>query len=289
MNGNVAGGFTEGGGAAGTGIAAGGSAGSRRAPGLARLAAVVLWLLVGHLALGGAYWTLLTVPESNAIMLIASALLVVLLTIAAAIVETTGLLWLRPEWGWRASFARSLRALPAFVLAVLVWVIVCTIALQNQRYHELYGTQLDAWLIASFDITRATWLHRAIDYVLWFVEWVVGTSLAVALLNAAATGSFADIFRLRWIPRGLHWRPLLVITLAMLALIWQPWRGVYWRPASLPASSAEVAFTVAKLLILGLVMHVGWALVLWSPQSIARRARPGTPAPVAPATPGVAP
>ena len=66
--------------------------------------------------------------------------------------------------------------------------------------------------------------------------------------------------------RALSPLQLAIIAVAFYGLIFLPWQAVYWRPASLPATAVEVAFALAKLTILGLVMHIGWTLILWAPQ-----------------------
>lgn len=233
---------------------------------VARIVIVALWLFVGHAALGGIYWGLLNVPESNVLMLFVSALLALLLVVGAGVVKTTGLLWLRPEWTFRAALGRSVRALPAFLAALALWLIVRWICGVFLRYHEAHSGELDAWFIATFNWTRITWVHRTIDWMLHVVQFVIGTSLAVTLLATAAAGSFADAVYPRWLRRALSPLQLVIIAVAFYGLIYLPWQAVYWRPASLPATGAEVAFAVTKLALLGLLMHLGLTLILWAPQ-----------------------
>jgi hypothetical protein len=233
---------------------------------IGRLAAVVLWLCVGHGVLGGLYWLLLNVPESNVLMLIGSALLAIVLVIGAGVVDTTALLWLRPDWPLGRAMRRSLRVLPVFLLALAVWLLIAWVCAAFRAYYVNHSGELDAWLIAKFDWTRNAWLHRLIEYVIDVLQFVIGTSLAVSLLTIGAAESVVDVVRLRWIPRGLHWLQLVVVAVAMYGLVWLPWQAVYWRPSSLPATSMQVVFAIAKLLAIGVLMHVGWALVLWAPQ-----------------------
>lgn len=234
---------------------------------IGRLATVVLWLCVGHALLGGLYWTLLNVPESNVLMLIASVLLAILIVVGAAVIDTTALLWLRADWPLGRALRRSLVALPIFLLALAVWLLIAWICGRLASVHEVRGSELDAWLIAKFDWTRTAWLHRAIDYAIAIVKYVLGLSLAVSLLSIGAAESIADVGRLRWIPRGLHWLQLVVVAVAVYGLVWLPWQAVYWRPASLPPTSVQIVFSVVKLVVIDVLMHVGWALVLWAPQT----------------------
>jgi hypothetical protein len=234
----------------------------------ARIVIVALWLFAGHAVLGGIYWGFLNVPESNVVMLLISALLALLLLTGAGIVKTTGLLWLRPDWTFRAALSRSVRALPAFLVALALWLLVRWVCVRLLRYHEAHSGELDAWFIATFNWTRITWLHRTIDWLLHIVQFVIGTSLAVTLLATVATGSFADAASPRWLKRAFSPLQLVIIAVAFYGLIYLPWQAVYWRPASLPATAAEVAFALTKLILLGLVMHVGGSLILWSPQRL---------------------
>jgi hypothetical protein len=241
-----------------------------------RIILVALWLFAGRAALGGLYWGFLNVPESNVLMLIVSALLALLLVVGAGIVETTGLLWVRPDWTFGAALRRAVRTLPAFLAALALWLVVRWICHRLLRYHDAHSGELDAWMIATFDWTRTTWLHRTIDYVLHFVQFVIGTSLAVTLLSTAAAGAIADAVHPRWMRRALSPLQLVIVAVAFYGLIFLPWQAVYWRPASLPASAVEVVFSLAKLTILGLVMHIGWSIILWAPQrKVVRGPEPG--------------
>jgi hypothetical protein len=240
-----------------------------------RLLLVVCWLFVGHLTLAGLYWALLNVPESNVLALGTSALLVLLMLIGAGIVDVTGLLWLRPDRTFRAALVRSLGALPAFVLALLVWFAISWIVGWIEIRYEVRGSELSAWLIAKFNWTRTGWLHRAIPLVLGALRYVLGVSLAVSLLAVAAIDGFSSVVRLRWLLRALTPGQLVIITIAIAGLIWLPWQYIYWRPAAIPANTVEVLFNIIKLALFGLVAHVGWALILWAPQ----RNIPAPPAP----------
>ncbi len=237
---------------------------------LRRLLAVTLWLFVGHAALGGLYWALLNVPESNVLALSLSALIVLLLVVGACIVDVTGLIWLRPEWRFRAALARSVRVLPVFLLALAMWWAVSWFVGRYEARYLVSKGELDAWLIAHFNITRSAWMQRLIPILFAFVRDVLGTSLAVSLVAAAAVGSFFDIFRFRWLLRALSPVQLVIIAVAVAGLIWLPWQGAYWRPSWIHSSSMELAFIVAKLTVLGLVAHLGWALILWAPHDSKR-------------------
>jgi hypothetical protein len=233
---------------------------------LRRLVVVVCWLFFGHLALGGLYWLLLLVPESNVLALSTSFLLVVMLLIGACIVDVTGLLWLRPDWRWRQALMRSLRVLPAFMVATIVLLAIFWIVAAMELRYEARTGELDAWLIAKFNWTRTAWLHRVITYTFDALRYVLGVSLAVSLVAFAAVEGFAAIFRLRWLRRALSPGQLAIVLLAGAGLFWLPWNYVYWRPAAIPPNTAELLFNGTKLVIVGVLMNLGIALLLWAPQ-----------------------
>lgn len=233
---------------------------------IARVLKVTLWLLVGHALLFALYWALLIVPESNALALTMSGVLALLLLVGAGIVDTSALILLKPGSTMRQAIAGSVRLLPAFVLALLVWLLVSWTCGWFEGLHDAHSTEIDAWLIAKFDWTKTAPLHRTIVNILWAIRYIVGISLAVSLLAVAAFDAASDVIRLRWIARAFRPLQLLAIAGALLLLIWLPWQAVYWRPRMLPTSSLEVAFAAAKLLTLALLAHIGWAIVLWSPQ-----------------------
>jgi hypothetical protein len=231
-----------------------------------RLLAVVCWLFVGHLTLGGLYWLLLNVPESNVLALGTSALLLLLIVIGLGIVDVTGLVWLHPDRTLRAALGRSLRALPVFLLALALWFVINWIAGAIEIRYEARTGEITAWFIAKFNWTRTNWVHRLIPLLIDGIRYVLGVSLVVSLIAAATMDGFVAIFRPRWLLRALSPGSLVIIAVSITALIWLPWQYVYWRPAAIPANVAEVLFNGIKLGIIGLLAHVGWALVLWAPQ-----------------------
>jgi hypothetical protein len=178
---------------------------------------------------------------------------------------------------------RSVRLLPVFVLALLVWLAVSWACGWLDGWHEAHATEMDAWLIATFNWTHTVGLHRTLDSLVAFLRYVAGTSLAVSLVAVAAFGGGAAVLRLRWIARACSPLQLSAIAVAIFGLMWLPWQAVYWRPRSLPASSLEVAFAAVKLLVLAVLAHLGWALVLWSAHRRTTSA-PGGPPPLAAST-----
>ena len=228
---------------------------------MARVLAVLAWLCAGHAVLGGLYWLLLNIPESNAWMLAASLAAVIAAAWVAGLVEMTAMLALGgdgpPTSAARRAAGRAwLIAFPLVVFAAIWWVTGWA-----ADWHTRYAGQIDAWLIAKTGWTRTAWLHSGLTWFLAFVRYGAGTSLALALLAALAAAGPGGMAS-RWPARGLAWRRLIVISLALLAGLWLPWQAVYWRPAVLPSTWVQPAFAAARLLVLYVIGNLAWAVAL---------------------------
>ncbi len=225
-----------------------------------RFLVVLGWIALGHVAIGGLYWALLQVPESNVFMLALSVIVALLLILSAAIVEIGGLsLW---TGSIRDALARAVRRAawiaPAAVLFLVVWQVLSTI----HGSYQSHATELDAWLLLKAGWTRTAWIHRTVAWVFWFLSYGVGLSLALSLLARTCSEGPQALARLAWLRQGLWWRQVLVITVAVLIGMVLPWQYVYWRPRRLPASWVEPAFLAAKLFVLYLTASLAWTIVL---------------------------
>jgi hypothetical protein len=107
-----------------------------------------------------------------------------------------------------------------------------------------------------------SWLFTAIRYGAGWLRWVIAALLAIWLMATLVHG-----FKFR-----LSARRVALASLWFAVLIALPWAYlVPWRPSWLPATSAEIAFTVVKLSIAALLLAAGAALVI-------REGSPRTPA-----------
>jgi hypothetical protein len=231
---------------------------------IARLAKTALWLLLGHAMLGGIYWGLLNVPESNVLMLASSALLALVVVTGAAIVQGVAVRSLTTGLSPRSVRTLISTGVPAFIVSTAIWIGCSWLAGWFDAWHTQHSGEIDAWLIAHGDWTRTAWLHRAVEVVLWFVRYVAGLSLAVGVFVVWVVDGLGQAIRPRRIAAALNWKRLLIVTGAVAGLMWLPWQAVSWRPASLPPSVVQPLFAAVKLGLIALVVHVGWALVLWS-------------------------
>lgn len=229
-----------------------------------RVLAIVACLVAGHSAAAGLFWALLNVPESNVLMLSASALLVVLIVVALGWTETTALLSWRPELTLREATSRGLARAPAVLAAAAVFWIFWSATARADAWLAGRAGEIDAWLIATFELTRTAWVHRALDVLLFLVRYAAGVSLAVAVLGAVAREGWRAAIRPGWLRAGLSRRRLGLTGAAVTLLVFLPLQAADWRPEALPPNAIEIAFAAAKLGAIFLVANVGWAMVLWA-------------------------
>jgi len=222
------------------------------------------WLIGGHAAAGALYVALINVPDSNALMLGLSALLALLLLYTLATVEATAVAWLVPGATLRAALGRGVRAMPV-VLAALALAGACQILADGlEAYARARAGEIDAWLIAAWDVMPTAWVHRTIAAAAFVLRWVVGVSLAVAALSAGIAGGPGRLLSTAWLRAGLSGQQLGLTAAALVLFVALPWRIAGWRPVWVPPTWIEVAFVALKLGALVVVGHVGWLLVLFA-------------------------
>ena len=195
-------------------------------------------------------------------MLVLSAVIAVLLVVGAGVIQANALLQIATDRPWRERLILAAKRSGTLVVAIAVWLGVSWMCGWVDSWHEAHRGEIDAWFIAHLDWTNIAWLHRTIDWLLRFVRYVIGTSLAVALLAAGVMEGAAGVLRLRWIRAAMS--PIRLVTIAAIVALffWLPWRAAWWRPTFLPPNAIEPAFGAAKLTVLAVVMHIGWALIL---------------------------
>ena len=225
---------------------------------------IAAWLVVGHAVLGGLYWGLLQIPESNALMLTAS------LVTALAMIAWTGTVEAVGIAGWShegsvgslavAGLRKAVWIVPALAVFAVVWLLTGAASL----WLGAHRGEMDAWIIAKLGWTETGWLHTTVGWTVWIVRYGLGVALAVACLAAGVLRGISAVLRLGWVGPGLtRWSPVVTAG-ALLVGFYLPWRYVvYWRPASLPPTAAQPAFASAKLAVVYVVMNVAWLVVLW--------------------------
>lgn len=229
---------------------------------IAQLAAVTAGLAAGHAVAGSIGWWLVNVPDSNAAMLLLSALL------AGAIVSVIGWVQIAACLTWtgtgtiRHRGVRSARALPIFVLAALIFFLLWQAVGRGESWLMEMRGEIDAAIMSRTGSVRTGWLPTAFGWAAWFLRYVIGLSLALTLMVTGTLRGPRALVRPSWFLRALRPLQLAITAILLLLFIVLPWQVVYWRPGGLPANWLEPAFAGLKLLAIYVVMHAGWALVL---------------------------
>jgi hypothetical protein len=229
---------------------------------MSKAVSIVAWLLAGHALLAALFWGLIHVPDANVTMLALSAVIVALLLAVATVVEVTAAAWLTPGTPFRSAVHAGVRGLPALLAALLVWGVAAWAAGRLELWHQAHHGEIDAWLIARAGTTQAAWAHAGIDIAVFVIRWMVGLTLAVAIVHGWLTGGVRGLVRFGWLRRAFSRYQFGLVTLAFVLLIAVPWRAAHWRPAGLPPTWVEALFVGVKLGLLLIVGHVGWMIVL---------------------------
>jgi hypothetical protein len=244
-----------------------------------RLLAITGWLALGHAVLGGLFWLLLHVPESNILMLGVSALIVMLIGVGIGWIETTAVVAWQPGRSWREAARRAILALPFFFGALALSGAIWWLTGLGFRWAAGHRGEIDAWLMAHWGWTRTAWIHAALGWLLRSARYALGASLAVTLVAAGATGGWRAAVRAGWLRQALAPRQWILVGLALLLFVWLPWQAVDWRPSLIPVTWIELLFVGVKLAVIYLVLNLGWALAL---ASVVRRIAMSPPAPAPP-------
>ena len=236
--------------------------GAARRSAVTRIAGATLWLIIGHAVVGGLFWLLLNVPESNVATLATSALIVVLLIAVAALVEGAAVVWLEGRAGARGLATRAPSALVAFIAAACAFWAIWWITGRATRWLAIHGGEMDAWLLLHFNITKTARLHAGLAWAVTIARYVLGLSIAAALVGAGTIEGVASLAASGvWARRAFAPRRLVAIAFCWALLLWLPWMAAGWRPRTLPRS-AELVFVSVKLAVLYLAANLGVALIL---------------------------
>jgi hypothetical protein len=226
-----------------------------------RLPQVALWLLGGHAVAFGVFWLLLQVPESSTPMLAVSLLLASATVLIGAAVNAGA----AAAWDLERPFNRSLmagaRRFWSALAAALVFLLVWSVTGALFEWHAGMRGQMDAAAIARTGSPNTAWAHTTIHWVLQFIRWTLGLSLAVTLLGWLVGPRDTTVRRAGWLRAAFQPRRWLLITVWFVLLVVLPWSQVFWRPARLTAG-LEPWFVASKLAVIASLMAVGWALVL---------------------------
>jgi hypothetical protein len=221
---------------------------------------ITLWVLGGAVCLTALYWLLLNTPETNALTLSASAVLLLALLVLSAIVVNTAVLLSR-GLALGAAVGRGIRGMLWFVavlapLSAAWWAITAA-----DMWVSSHAGEINAWFIAQFGWADISRLLQAEAWLIRWIGWVVAPLAALSLLAALLDHGAAGVRCDRWLRRAWHWRTLLGATIVFAVLIVAPWQITEWRPA-LPPTWVEPAVAALRLLVVAVLWSAGAALLI---------------------------
>lgn len=227
-----------------------------------RFVVSIVTLLVGAALCGGFYWTFLTTPESTAWALAASAVLLVLALLTAAITVNIVIeIWTHGPSA--AGVGRAARSLPSTLPAIAIVLALWWMTTAGERWMAMRSGQISAMFIARFGMADISWLFTMVRYVAVWFRWVLAALLAVSLMAGFLSVGWAAIRQSAWLRRALDPRAIIVATVTFVAFIVLPWLYlVPWRPRGLPATSVELAFITAKLALAAVLLALGVAIII---------------------------
>ena len=220
--------------------------------------------LIGAAVVGGTYWQLLRVPESNVLALLLSALLV-LVGLFVLGVTIGSVIALAQSSAPGAALTRGVRALPGFLIGVVVFLALAWVTLSISDQWSLHRGEIDALFVRYAGTDRTAGVHTGVEWLMWLLRWGLGLAAV-----AAATAGLAVVpgsGPIRGLGQALSPRPLGATVIALLAG-WGLWSIVYWRPKGMTADSTELAFVSIKL---GALFLAGAFLVVLVLHVFARR------------------
>ena len=227
-----------------------------------RFVVAIVTLLVGAGITAGLYWTFLNTPESTVWALAASAVLVLLALVAAAVTINVVIeIW--SHGPSPAGLRRAVGALPSAIPAVIIVLALWWLTMAVERWVAMRSGQISAVFIARFGIADVSWLFSGIRFIAVWCRWVVAALLACSLMAGFLSVGWAALRQPAWLRRALNPRAIIVATVTFVALVVLPWMYlVPWRPVGLPATSAELAFITAKLSLSALLFALGTAIII---------------------------
>jgi hypothetical protein len=219
-------------------------------------------ILAGAGLAGGLFWAFVNTPESTAITLAASLLLIVaLLAVLAATLSAALAGW---AGGWRMirrdAVVRGLLAfVPALLLVVAGWFVVGSLI---ERLTMRSG-EISAWFLAAFDWQDVRPLIRAAVLFGEWLRWIAIPFAALIWLGRAIAGTWRPESAYAWQPQASAAVRLLLVTAVAALTLWAPVTyGLYWMPRSLPPTWIEPAMAAVKLATIALVGAVGLSVIV---------------------------
>jgi hypothetical protein len=208
-----------------------------------RVARVAATLTVGAVASAALYWAFLNTPESNALMLALSALLIIATVGAIGLTANAAILIAR-DHALSAALRRAVRGLGWFALVATPLLLAILAVWRFDAWLAGREGEVHAWFIARLGWTDPSPLLQAEVWISRWMRVVMFPLLATSLLAALLDGEHAR--RTAWLKRAFRLRTLALATAAFVILLVWPWALTTWRP-DLPATWVEAAVAALRL------------------------------------------
>lgn len=225
-----------------------------------RLAVISGCLAIGALVVGGLYWLFLNTPESSALMLAASAGLILVMVLVAGVILNAVIFKALGD-GLRISLRRAPRGLLWFVLAAVVVMIGWMVVWRSDAWIAAHSGEISAWFIARFGWSDISALFRTAEWVSIWIRWMLLPVLAIAALASVLHDGARALRSPRWLRRAFNWRVLPLSTLLFVVLVALPWWATTWRP-DLPPTWIEPTLAAVRLGLIAIVITIGWAMII---------------------------
>jgi len=226
-----------------------------------RVLDVAAWLGIVAAAAAALYWEFLNTTESQVLTLFLSAVLVTALIVVAAVGGSAAVLLAQGE-SRKGSLTKAARRPHWFLLATLSGALLVRLILRGDAWIARYSGEISAWFIATFNLADVTSLFVAEAYVSLWLRWVVIPVGALAAVASALQYGAGAVVSSRWIRAACRWQSLAATTGAFVLLIALPWRMTTWQPSRVTPVWMDPALAGLRLLIVGIVMLVGAAIVV---------------------------
>jgi hypothetical protein len=248
---------------------------------IVRVLRVAAWLAIAGAIVAGLYWAFLNTPESNALTLTASALLIVAVVVSAAVGVNAAVLLAR-DGHVRDSLRAAARRIGWFLIAAIPALLIWWATMRADAWVSRHSGEISAWFIARFGWADIGWLFASQAWISRWIRWAVVPVVVLTLLTSFFDSGLRSLASVGWLRRVLHWRTLVTATLVFVLLFALPWQLTAWRPM-LPATWVEPTVAAIRLGVAAMAIALGSAFLV----TIA--ARPPGVAPPSPSAPPLAP
>jgi hypothetical protein len=218
----------------------------------------------------GYYW--LSVPESKAMTLTVSIVLVLFAGVLAILTYAAALLY-RGQIGFRSSWRSAVRNIaPLVLLAMFVGVIYALLGLWNSSSGKP-ALMVTSWLTLKMHIpVRPARVSLTFSIVLWLIRWMLIPALVLPLARATASRGWAGLRALRL--------PSLRLWIATPILLWLSLRAplliVMWVP-KIEGFVMQSASFGARAIAAYLLFGIAWlALAFLTSGGTPRDTQPST-------------